>query len=125
MSWLIVTWFLAFGYVPQQYESVLTSSIGLESSRPATVAQLGLSLTAWKRLTISTDIENFQYMNDLGSYAPFRVDYTFAIEYRLNSALAIIATHECDHVIKLGSTTDGYESTETKILAKLSGKTNF
>lgn len=125
MSWLIVTWFLAFGYVPKQYESVFASQIALESLRPATVAQLGLSLTAWKRLTISTDIENFQYMNDLFNYAPYRVDYTFTAEFRLNSALTIIATHECDHVIKLGSTVDGYESTETKIIAKLSGQTKF
>jgi hypothetical protein len=125
MSWLIVTWFLAFGYVPQQYESVFDSTIALESSRPATVAQLGLSLNAWKRLTISTDIENFQYMNDPLSYAPFRVDYSFSIEYRLNPSLVIIASHECDHVIKNGSAVDGYESQETKILAKLSGQTNF
>jgi len=125
MSWFIVTWFLAFGYVPQQYESVYESVISLESARPATVAQLGLSLNAWKHLTISTDIENYQYVNDLGSYAPYRVDYSFTIEYRLNPSLIIIATHECDHIIKLGSTVDGYESQETKILAKLSGKTNF
>ena len=124
MSWLIVTWFLAFGYVPQQSESVLDSQLAL-SSRPATVAQLGLSLNAWKRLTISTDIENFQYMNDPLSYAPFRVDYTFTAEFRLNPSLVIIATHECDHVIKNGSAVDGYESQETKILAKLSGQTNF
>ena len=125
MSWLIVSWFLAFGYVPQQSESVLASQISLESARPATVAQIGLSLNAWKRLTISTDIENFQYMNDLFGYAPFRVDYTFTVEVRLNNALTIIATHECDHVIKNGSAVDGYESQETKILAKLSGQTNF
>jgi hypothetical protein len=42
-----------------------------------------------------------------------------------NEWISISAIHECDHVIKMGRVDDGYESSETKIIAKISGKSRF
>jgi hypothetical protein len=127
MSWLIVTWFLAFGYVPIQYESVYSPKIELDSEYIATVAQIGLSAQIGKRFTVYGDIETFSYFDkeewyDGGAFKPYRADYTAGLSFEFNEHLSIIATHECDHVIKMGSKEDGYESSETKIIAKITGK---
>lgn len=130
MSWLVVTWFLAFGYVPVQYESVYMPKIELDSGLVATVAQIGLNAEIAKRFNVFGDMENFQYFNaekfyDGSAFNPYRIDYTFGVSFDFNEYVSIIANHECDHVIKRGRQEDGYESTETKVIVKIRGISTF
>jgi len=128
MQWLVITWFLAFGYVPVQNEIVHGIWDVLDEERVATVAQIGIEAEAFKRIRVFGDVENFQYLptekGDVG-FRPFRIDYTFGAEVKLATFISVVAMHNCDHVIKMEYATDGYESSETKVIVKISGKTNF
>lgn len=130
MSWLIVTWFLAFGYVPIQYESVYAPKVELDSELIATVSQFGINFQIGKRFKVYGDIETFHYFSEAnwykgGALQPYRADYTAGVSFEFNEHLSILATHECDHVIKMGFQNDGYESSETKVIVKIEGKTEF
>ena len=130
MSWLVVSWFMAFGWVPLQYESVNYSEIDLNSEYVATVAQIGIEATISERFKVFGDVENFQYFNREnwqtgGAFLPYRVDYTAGATFMFNEWVSISAIHECDHVIKMGRVDDGYESSETKIIAKITGESRF
>lgn len=130
MSWLMVSWFLAFGWVPLQYDSVYYAETELSSEYVATVAQVGLEATIAERFKLFGDVENFQYFNKDGyqtggAFLPYRVDYTFGASFNFNQWVSITAVHECDHVIKFGRVDDGYESSETKVIVKIEGKTEF
>ena len=128
MSWLLVSWFLAFGYVPQQIEAVNGSYFVSDPTRIATVAQIGIEAQAWERLRVYTDIENFQYAPETvedGGFIPYRVDYTFGAEIKLNKWISVTVEHECDHVVAIGGNADGYESRITKLVAKVQGSTKF
>jgi hypothetical protein len=128
MSWLIVTWFLAFGYIPVQNEAVGPVSLKIISGEIVTSAQIGVSFKALDRLSVFCDVETF--MGTVGGYdggglfVPYRSDYTFGLSFEFSDHVSIIATHECDHMIDMRPE-DGYESSETKIIAKISGKSRF
>jgi hypothetical protein len=63
-EFLLFSWFLTVGIVPEQYDQVAKNRVSITSEQVATVAELGLSATAWDRLTVSTTIENYQYKGD-------------------------------------------------------------
>jgi hypothetical protein len=131
MSWLLVTWFLAFGYVPKQTEIVAFQYQFLTQEEIATVAQMGVSAKLFDRFTISGDIENFQYIDtkgfaDGGAFFPYRIDYHFSLNVKVNAWLSVIATHECDHSIKIKENLNNqYESSETKVIIRIDGTSNF
>jgi hypothetical protein len=126
----MVSWFLAFGWVPLQYESVAYSNIELNSKYVATVAQIGLEATISERFHVFGDVENFQYFNKEdpqtgGAFKPYRVDYSFGASFYFNKWISIEARHECDHIVKNAMSRQGYESSETKVIVKITGVSSF
>lgn len=128
MSWLVITWFLAFGWVPVQNEAVGPVSLKIISGEIVTSAQIGVSFKAIDKLSVFGDVETFMGTVDAfsggGVFVPYRADYTFGVSFEFNEHVSVIATHECDHMIDRRPE-DGYESSETKIIAKITGKSRF
>ncbi|MFA5130507.1 MAG: hypothetical protein WC477_06385 [Patescibacteria group bacterium] len=129
MNWLIVTWFLAFGYVPEQVESVRGVSLEIPNEYAITNTQVGIAMTAFDRFCVFADIETFQFLDIQGNYtggafSPYRADYTIGAEFYFSDNIKIIASHECDHMVSLRAS-DGYDSSETKVMIRINGKTEF
>lgn len=124
MSWLIVTWFLAFGWVPEQGNKVNGSLEELEAGRTATVASLGLEALAWDRLSVYGTIDNYQYYDAEIFLDPYRVDYVIGTRLQLTKALSFEARHECDHPVR-GGTLTTYKGSETSFTLRVQGTTEF
>lgn len=128
---LVISWFLTFGYVPQMADFVEGKTAEIDSSRVATVAQIGLSASTEDELfTVYTDIENFQYIPEARGqgFRPFRVDYSIGLQIKPNNNIRFNIEHECDHAIQTGPNILGgymYGSNITTISVTLSGGTRI
>lgn len=120
---LLLSWFLAFGYVPTQTECVNGTMLELDSSRIVTVIELGLTAQL-SRLSVYGSLQNYQYVGEEWNFHPFRVDYTVGASLRLTDNVRIIAEHECDHPIDSspqGLERGSYMSEETKLMIRIEG----
>lgn len=120
---LLLGWFLTFGYVPTQKECLNGTLLELDSSRIATVVELGISVQFY-RLRVYGSLENFQYVGDELNFYPYRVDYTAGASFRITDHVRIVAEHECDHPINSspsGRERGSYMSTETRVLIRIEG----
>lgn len=124
MSWLLVTWFLAFGWVPEQGNKVNGSLEELKYHRIATVIQLGLEANAFDRLSLYGTVDNYQYYDAEVFFDPYRIDYTIGAKLRINKAITFEAKHECDHPVKANTLTT-YNGSETSFIVKIQGTTEF
>ena len=126
---LVISWFLTFGYVPQMADFVEGKTAEIDSSRVATVAQIGLSASTEDELfTVYTDIENFQYIPRARGqgFSPFRIDYSIGIQIKPNNNIRFNIEHECDHAVQNKTMSAGkyrYGSNLTTISVTLSGET--
>jgi len=123
MPWLLVSWFLSFGYVPSQTDTIGIAVSKLDTSRIATVAEIGLSFNAFDRLSVYGSIENFQYIAPSGMFYPFRADYKAGIELEVTKNFSILAEHTCDHPVSFTNepySKARYLSSETKITVRIS-----
>lgn len=124
---LVFSWFLTFGWVPQQDSVVGNQVASLEQSRTATVSEIGVSAEIDRMFIFGASVESFQYFNTAFSYLPYRADYKIFGEIKLNSFTSVIAEHECDHPVKyvIGAhEQESYMASATKIYIKFGGKTN-
>ena len=124
MSWLVVSWFLALGWVPEQGTGVHGRTEILEAGRVATVAQIGIDAEIYKRFHVFADFENYQYFDNKVFFDPYRIDYSIGASFQVNEWVSITLDHECDHPVNANTFTS-YESSETKIIAKITGKSRF
>ncbi len=127
-NFLVFSWALTLGFVPQQQDLVDATLVQIDSSRVATVAALEIGATAWNRLHVYTEVETFQYTNDGSlSFSPYRADYTFGADFYISKMMLLGLTHECDHsVINTVNLTSKeyissyrYAKNETKIFVKI------
>jgi hypothetical protein len=126
LNFVVVSWFLTLGIVPQQSLSINNSRAYIDSDRVATVAEIGLKAVMWDKLVLQTSVENYQYKADSGElgFYPYRVDYKFDVGYMMNKNISFWINHECDHPVVY--TTDGkskfnYLSQETSLCVKFEG----
>jgi hypothetical protein len=122
-NFLVLSWALTLGYVPEQANFVDTNHVAIDQSRLATVATVDFGVTAWGVLHVYSEIETFQYLcKDLQGFNPYRANYTFGTDFYINKNLTLGLVHECDHPIVSGTnmTTEyKYASNETKIFIRI------
>ena len=122
-SALVFSWFLSFGYVPIQSNCIGDTLSGLDSSRIATVVEIGMSVNFY-RLGVYGSIENYQYVGEGGYFYPFRADYKAGASLRITDHVKIIAEHECDHPVVFSNNTklqSTYMSAETRVMVRIEG----
>ena len=64
MSWLVLSWFLTFGYLPQSQEAIATTTDRVEwlDNSGAFYQTIGLSATAFNHLKIYTELQTYDRM---------------------------------------------------------------
>lgn len=123
---LAFSWFLSVGLVPYQYEQVGKETVqDITGGNVSTVAELGLTATAFDRLDVFTTIETFQTKHpDTLYFKPYRSDYTFGLSFRLIDGLTIGASHYCNHTVLSGPVPANiYAGGETQLTVTISGGT--
>jgi hypothetical protein len=122
MNWLVMSWFLTLGIVPQQTECC--NGQYCSPVLPSTVAEIGLSATAFDHLILSTSMENYQTKGDNLTFNPYRIDYKFSAGVRINDNVSVWFDHECDHPVLSGNIVKyDYRSEMSKLYIKLEGST--
>ena len=124
---LVIGWFLAFGWVPQQDAVLGHQRFEIDDDKVAFNSAIGIDLTIDDRFRIFTDVENYQYKDKRDfRFNPYRVDYTFGLEYTVNKFVEVTAVHECIHDVKYKSgQPQGYQGSETKVFVKIHGETRL
>lgn len=127
-EFLIFSWALTFGYVPMQVESVKHEIVKTENKRIATVAGIEISVMAFDRILLSTEIETFQYnVKDRFIFEPYRANYHVSADYFISDSFQVGISHECDHPIASGLGSKAlypvyqYASGETIMYVKIRG----
>jgi|WetSurMetagenome_2_1015567.scaffolds.fasta_scaffold28338_4 hypothetical protein len=124
MNFLVISWWVLFGIVPQQKEAIGTGIVDLKSS-PATVAEVGFNIIADKHFLVEFSIENYQYKSIDGLFFnPYRVDYRFKTGVIFNDHISIFFDHECDHPIvscNIPNSNPDFLSQESRIYVKFEG----
>ena len=119
MKWLVISWFLSFGWVPEQVDAVNYQSINRHNT---TVAEIGISGEMANRLTISASVETFQSFPKGSAYfAPYLANYRIGASLRIVDGLTINADHICAHPVMSGK--DLYLKTGgmTRVYLKIQG----
>ena len=128
LSWLVFSWALSFGYVPEQFNAVDYTYQEVTFDKVDTVMKLSLDANLFNRVTIFTDVENFQTpVKGEMAFDPYRIDYTIGARLRISDNVSITAVHECDHPVSstMNVKTGQHYMAETKIFAEIHGKTVF
>ena len=97
MEWLVISWFLSFGFVPDQVDAVNYQSIERHNT---TVAEIGISGEMADRLTISASVETFQTMREnVSVWAPYLANYRIGASLRIIDGITLNADHICTHPV--------------------------
>ena len=128
LSFLVLSWALSFGYVPDQVDSLQGLIVMADQNRFASFVTVEGGVTAWDRIHIYGSVETYQYLvSDSISFAPYRADYIAGADVYITDWLSAGIVHECDHpvmsVVKMPSikyeSEYNYLKTETKIFIKI------
>lgn len=97
MEWLVISWFLSFGWVPEQVDAVNYQSINRHNT---TAAEIGISGEMADRLTISASVETFQTMREnVFVWAPYLANYRIGASLRIVDGITLNADHICAHPV--------------------------
>lgn len=125
MNWLLCTAFLTFGYLPVNtvtiQDNYIPPVVYATADNPGSFVQVvGFSATAFKTLTVWTEIETFDKIDPDG-FAPFRSDYRIGLKVN-RGPVEIGFTHECDHpvIYSMQKQLLGYGGNRTEVYAKFS-----
>jgi len=125
MNWLLCTAFLTFGYLPLNIVTIQDNYIppviyATAENNGSFVQVIGFSATAFKTLTVWTEIETFDTITSDG-FAPFRADYRIGLKLS-RGPIEIGAIHECDHpvIYSMHKQDLGYGGNKTEVYAKVS-----
>jgi hypothetical protein len=127
MHWLLLSWFLSFGYVPQLDNYIALAPEFLASSTldsGALSAEIGVKGDAFGFLRAWGSVDTYEYTGS-ESFLPFRADFTVGASAYWGP-LELKVEHECDHaVIYREDQFPQYWAQETKISLTITGKTAF
>lgn len=123
MEWLVISWFLSFGWVPEQADGLWASS---EIRKNATVAEIGISGEMANRLTISASVETFQSLAQGSSYfAPYLANYRIGSSVRIIDGLTLNADHICTHPVMSSEKLYPKSGGMTRVYVKIEGKAHL
>lgn len=124
MEWLVISWFLSFGWVPIQADNVGQSSAMREN---ATFAEIGVSGEMADRVTIFGSVETYQtYLPSKYSFAPYLANYRIGATFRIIDGVSITADHLCIHpVLSIGEDSYMKSGGKTRVYLKIEGKANL
>jgi hypothetical protein len=127
MSWLVLSWFLTLGLVPQNDQMLVQSHDAIYTANPCFEQTAGLSLTALDHARAFFAIKTYEVKSNSLLFAPFRSDYSIGAEvFSRNIILGI--KHECDHpvVSNPGSfASNGYYLGTTEVYLTFHGSMHF
>ena len=127
MSWLVLSWFLTFGYLPQSQEAIATTTDRVEwlDNSGAFYQTIGLSATAFDHIRLYTELQTYDRMGSINQWFPYRSDYIIGLDL-LAGPVTIGVRHECDHPVIWSMDQEyGYISGITEIYVKIEGKTSW
>ena len=126
MSWLLLSWFLTLGYLPQSQESIVMGRSTVDSINDGAFYQtIGLSATAFNHLRLYTELQTYDRMGSINQWFPYRSDYIIGLDL-LAGPVTIGVRHECDHPVIWSMDQEyGYISGITEIYVKIEGKTSW
>lgn len=124
LSFLVFSWALSLGYMPQQveiYDDPGGSEVLVDRSG-CFVQDLGLEVLAWEHLRAWTNIRTYEEAQGLASYAPFRADYSIGMDV-LAGPVVLGVRHECDHpvVSRWDFRETGKITSETEVFVRFKG----
>lgn len=134
-SWLVLSWALTLGIVPQQVDVVAQGQMecadAIRTDMLTTVAELRVEARALDHIRLWGAMENYQYFSgfpEAGSggtfgFLPFRADYTAGLAI-FAGPIELGIRHECDHPVVAGVIRGNYLSMETQIYLTISGSTD-
>jgi len=104
LSFLVVSWFLTFGYVPDMGMTVNDTGVNISRFNNAvTVSDIGLSVTAWDKLTLYTSLENYQYYSpadkNVLQFSPFKTGYKIGMTFTPIKNVSFDLSHVCEHPV--------------------------
>lgn len=119
MKWLVISWFLSFGWVPEQVDVVNYQSIERHNT---TVAEIGISGEMADRLTISASVETFQALPKGSVYfAPYLANYRIGASLRIIDGITLNADHICTHPVLSSDKTYTKSGGMTRVYLKIHG----
>lgn len=123
MEWLVISWFLSFGFVPDQVDAVNYQSIERHNT---TVAEIGISGEMADRLTISASVETFQAMDEnVFTWAPYLANYRIGATLRIIDGITLNADHICTHPVMSGDKTYIKSGGMTRVYLKIQGTSHL
>jgi hypothetical protein len=127
MGWIVLSWALTVGSVPQQYQEInFIPNNNIQTAYPSTMAEVELSAEILNHLKLWGSVKTFQYLHLNEMYcSPYRSDYAVGISI-YNKIMEIGIRHECDHPVIYEQNQLGlYGMMTTEIYIKLRGYTRF
>jgi hypothetical protein len=120
MSWLVLSWFLAFGYLPASTELVNKTAA---HNSGAFYQDIGLAAVAFDRVKLHTDIRTYDTTDSGAMWFPYRADYTIGMEI-LAGPVTIGVQHECVHpvIFDLRNQELGFSSSVTEVYVRIDGQ---
>jgi hypothetical protein len=111
-QFLVFSWALTLGYVPQQCDYVGSQSAE-KDGKIATLTDFSLSATAYDTLRITTSVTTYQYAINYFVFAPYRADYKIEANIKVSRMIVVGISHECDHpVASIGNKKTGMFTSE-------------
>ena len=133
MSWLVLGWFLTFGYMPEnmQLDSMTVMRGGdarvtnYFSEDPLFTAEIGIEAVAFGRVRAWGSAKTFSVHYSGASFVPQRTDFFAGLSLLFGDLEAGIS-HQCGHTfIMEGRPAEGVTSDKTEIFVKVSGRTRL
>lgn len=126
MSWLIISWFLTVGFMPQNTEVFSVGETTIYTDHPNAMYQtIGLEALAFDHLRIWSDIRTYEHTTNGYQYYPFRSDYQIGLDL-LAGPVTIGVKHECDHPVIWNQAQDlGYLNMQTEVFVRIKGSTKW
>jgi hypothetical protein len=100
MTWLILSWFLTVGVLPEQYGYIDFGDdlLSLAATETTYTTELGLRAEAFDCLRAWGSANVYEYHREGLAFQPFRADFTIGAAVYWGP-LELSIEHECDHPV--------------------------
>jgi hypothetical protein len=123
VKWLVISWFLSFGWVPEQVDGIGPLSLTRNNT---TFAEIGISGEMADRLTISASVETFQALPKESAYfAPYLANYRIGASLRIIDGITLNADHLCTHPVLSSQPSYLKSGGMTRVYLKIEGKAHL
>ena len=104
LSFIVVSWFLNFGYVPEMANMVDQQYYGVDQfSGPTIVVDSGLEFTMFDKFSVFTSMKSYAFFlpvkTSLLDFSPFSMAYTIGTSYKIDENIDIELKHVCQHPV--------------------------